>query len=61
MNKFSLASAIIQAVCALIIIGIAIYYFVTDDIQKSVVFLLAGIVFLALSARTIYKYFKKKK
>lgn len=61
MNKSSLISAIIQAVCALIIIGIAIYYIAVDDVQRFAVFLIVGIVFLALSARTIYKYFKKKK
>lgn len=61
MNKYNLISAIIQLVLALVLVGISIYYLVINEIPSFVIFLVVGIIFIALSIRTIYKWFKEKK
>lgn len=61
MNRYKLASAIIQIVLALVLVGIALYYLIIDEAVSGVLFLVVGIVFIALSIRTIYKWMKERK
>lgn len=60
MNKLSLFSSIVQAISGLTLIGIAIYYYLSNDMTKFWVFLAVGAVFVVLPIRTVYKYIKGK-
>ena len=60
MNKFTLISAILQLVCAIILIGISVYYFVSEETLKGVLYLAVGIFFVFSPARKLYKHIKSK-
>ena len=60
MNKLTLVSAVVQAVCGLVLSGLSIYYFTLEDYTKFGVFLVVGIVFIILPVRTFVRYRKWK-
>lgn len=60
MKNVNLISAIIQLVLAIVLVGIAVYYLIIEDISAFLLFLIVGIIFIALSVRAIYKWNKSK-
>lgn len=60
-DKYKFISAIIQLVLSLVLVGISVYYLLTDEITNFVLFLVVGAVLIGLSVRTIYKWHKSKK
>ena len=61
MNKYSLVSAIVQLVSALVLVGISVYYYIAGNTANFVIFLAVGVIFIGLSVRTLYKFFKGRK
>ena len=61
MNKIGLISAIVQLVSALILVGLSVYYYTVGNTLNFGVFLAVGALFIIMSVRSIYKYFKSRK
>ena len=61
MNKYKLVEAILQAVCAVILIVISFVYLKQGRTSGFAVFLVVGVIFLIMPARTLYKLIKQKK
>lgn len=64
MDKVSLIiSAVLQIVCGLILIGIAVYCLITEGLSsvRAYIFLAVGIVCIAIFVRQIIKLVKMKK
>ena len=61
MSKFNLIAAIFQIVSALALVGISVYYYMVGNIVNFTIFLGVGVLFLAMSVRTMYKYCKDRK
>lgn len=60
-DKYKFISAIIQLVLAVVLVGISVYYVLTDEIANFLLFLIVGIIFIASSIRTILKLKKGNK
>lgn len=60
-DKLTILNVVLNILCALILIGVAIYYIVTGEYYKSVVFGIVGIIFIILPVRTLIKYFISKR
>lgn len=61
MKNYKLTSAILQLVCALALVGISIYYLVVQHYVNFALFLVIALIFIGLSIRAIYKWWKAKK
>lgn len=60
-DKYKFIRAIIEIVCAVILLGISVYYLVVNNMSAFVLFLVVGIICIALPVRTIYKLRKQDK
>ena len=60
MKKLTVISLVFEALSGLALIGIAIFYATVKDNVKFAVFLVVGVIFVIMPARTVYKYFKAK-
>lgn len=60
-DKYKFISAIIQLVLAIVLVGISVWYLIKDDVENFLLFLIVGIIFIALSIRSILKLKKSNK
>lgn len=60
-DKYKFIRAIIELVCGIILLGISVYYLVVHNTSAFVLFLVVGILCIALPVRTIYKLRKQDK
>lgn len=60
MNKFSLATVILQLISGLVLIGISIYYYTADKKLNCVIFLVVGIIFVVRPIYTLCKQGRSK-
>lgn len=62
-KKFLLISAVLQIVSALVLIGLSIYYGITEGVasMRFFIFLGVGVAFLILPVKNIIKYVKNRK
>lgn len=58
---FKLVRAILNLICALVLVGIGIFYGVSGDETNLWIFLAVGAVFLGLSGISLYGIWKQKK
>lgn len=60
-NKYKFIRAIIEIVCAVILLGISVYYLIVDNMSAFALFMVVGIICIALPVRTILKLRKQDK
>lgn len=60
-DKYKFISAIIELVCAVVLLGISVYYLIKEDTSAFLLFLIVGIVCIIHSVRIIYKRLKQDK
>lgn len=60
-DKYKFISAIIQLVLAIVLVGISVWYLIKDEVENFLLFLIVGIIFIALSIRSILKLKKSNK
>ena len=60
-DKYKFIRAILELVCAVILLGISVYYLIVDNTSAFLLFVIVGIVCVVLPVRTIYKLRKQDK
>ena len=60
-NVYKLISAILELVCALVLVGFAVYYYVLGQTMQFWLLLAFGVLFICTSCYSIFKYAKQKK
>lgn len=61
MNKINLISCIFQLISGLILVGLAIFYFVVRNWLNGIIFLVVGIIFVAMPIRSFFMARKAKR
>lgn len=61
MNKINLISCIFQLISGLILVGLAIFYFVVRNWLNGIIFLVVGIIFVAMPIRSFFIVRKAKR
>lgn len=59
-NRYNLISAILYFVCAAVLAGLAIYYFMTLQTASGVIFIVIAVICVIVAVFKIFKYKKSK-